>query len=143
MKDEELRSLLRSLPRERASHGFTDEVLSRLDVAKRPFYRQPRYALAAGLVLVIAGWFGTGRWQDLRQMEQTRQRIQAIRAELEQLQSDVTLLRDLAPVLYLGGDEDVDLVIDMRHLVSNERGEPAQPVSFDDPSRMRKGETER
>jgi hypothetical protein len=142
MKEEELRSLLRSLPRERASDGFTDEVLSRLDLA-RPFYRQPRYALAAGLVLVAAGWFGAGRWQEVRQAEQTRQRIQALRTELEQLQSSVTLLRDLAPVLYLGGDEDVDLVIDMRHLVSSERGEPAQPVYYDDLSRMRKGETER
>jgi hypothetical protein len=137
MKDEELRSLLRSLPRERASNGFTDEVLGRLDVAKRPFYRQPRCAMAAGLVLilVVAGWFGTGRWQDARQAEQTRQRIQALRTELEQLQKGVTLLRDLAPVLYLGGDEDVDLVIDLRHLVSDERGEPAKPVSYDDSSK--------
>jgi hypothetical protein len=137
MKDEELRSLLRSLPRERASNGFTDEVLGRLDVANRPFYRQPRCALAAGLVLilVVAGWFGTGRWQDARQAEQTRQRIQALRTELEQLQKGVTLLRDLAPVLYLGGDEDVDLVIDLRHLVSDERGEPAKPVSYDDSSK--------
>lgn len=137
MKDEELRNLLRSLPRERASNGFTDEVLGRLDVAKRPFYRQPRCAMAAGLVLilVVAGWFGTGRWQDARQAEQTRQRIQALRTELEQLQKGVTLLRDLAPVLYLGGDEDVDLVIDLRHLVSDERGEPAKPVSYDDSSK--------
>lgn len=143
MKDEELRSLLRSLPRERASEGFTGEVLGRLDVAKRPIYRQPRYALAAGLVLVVAGWFGASHWQDVRKAEQTRQRIQALRAELEQLQNGVTLLRDLAPVLYLGGDEDVDLVIDMRHLVRDERGEPAKPISYDDSSRMRKGETQR
>jgi hypothetical protein len=93
--------------------------------------------MAAGLVLilVVAGWFGTGRWQDARQAEQTRQRIQALRTELEQLQKGVTLLRDLAPVLYLGGDEDVDLVIDLRHLVSDERGEPAKPVSYDDSSK--------
>jgi len=143
MKEEELRSLLRSLPRERASEGFTNEVLGRLDVAKRPVYRQPRYALAAGLVLLVAGWFGAGRWQDVRKAEQTRQRIQALRTELEQLRNGVTLLRDLAPVLYLGGDEDVDLVIDMRHLVNTGRGESARPVSYDDKSKMRKGETQK
>lgn len=143
MKEEELRSLLRSLPRERASEGFTDEVLNRLDVAKRPIYRQPRFAMVAGLVLLVAGWFGAGRWQDAREAEQTRQRIQALRTELEQLQNGVTLLRDLAPVLYLGGDEDVDLVIDMRHLMSDERGKRVKSVSYDDASSTRKGETQR
>jgi hypothetical protein len=132
MNDEELRSLLSSLPRERASEGFTDNLMSRLDVAKRPFYREPRYALVASLILLVGMWFGAGRWQDARQREETRERVQALRTEIEQLHQDINLLRDLAPVLYLGGDENVDLVIDMRHLM---RQEATQPVSFDDHSR--------
>ncbi len=138
MNDEELRSLLSSLPRERASEEFTHEVMSRLDVAKRPLYREPRYALVASLILVIGVWFGAGRWQDARQRGQTIQRVQALRSEIEQLQNDITLLRDLAPVLYLGGDEDVDLVIDMRHMVPQNN---VQPVTFDDHSK--RGETQK
>jgi hypothetical protein len=112
--------------------------MSRLDGAKRPFYREPRYALVASLVLVVGMWFGAGRWQDAREREETRQRVQALRTEIEQLHQDISLLRDLAPVLYLGGDENVDLVIDMRHLMGQET---AQPIRFDDPSR--RGETQK
>jgi hypothetical protein len=144
MNDEELQGLLRSLPRERASEGFTGRVMSRLGSAKRPFYLQPRFAVAASLGLVVTAWLGAGRWQDAHQKEQRRQRIEAIRTEVEQLERDIRLLRNLAPVLYLGGDEEVDFVIDLRQLVREEPKENLRPVSLNGTkTKLDKGEVQR
>jgi hypothetical protein len=143
MSDEELQGLLRSLPREGASEGFTEGVMARLDEVRRPLYRDPRLALAASLVLAVALWFGIGSWRDARQQDHARERVRALRTELEELQKDVSLMRELAPVLYLGGDDEVDLVIDMRRVLGEEQSDVLQPISLEDSSGARKGEIER
>jgi hypothetical protein len=132
MNEEHLRNLLSSLPREEASEGFTERVMSRLDEAKRPAYQQPRFALSASLALIVAAWFGFSQWQSSIEEEQTNTRIRTIKNEVQQLQNDIRLLRNLAPVLYLGGDENVDFVLDLRQLAGDSEGESSQPISYDE-----------
>jgi len=140
MSEENLGNLLRSLPRERASEEFTDRVMSRLEEGRRPFVFQPRFALAASIALVVAAWVGVDRWQAMQQEEQTNQRIHTLKAEIEKIQGDIRLLRDLAPVLYLGGNEEVDFVLDLGKAV-RETGDGTKPISFEGSDQ--KGDSER
>ena len=132
MNEEHIRNLLSSLPREEASEDFTERVMSRLDEAKRPVYQQHRLALAASLALIVAAWFGLSRWQSSVEEQQTNARIRTIKTEVQQLQNDIRLLRDLAPVLYLGGNENVDFVLDLRQLAGESEGESSQPISHEE-----------
>ena len=140
MNDEPIRKLLQSLPREKASQGFTERVMSRLDEKRPPLMRVPRLALAGGLVTIVAAWLGVSLWQ-AQQDAKVDARIQTLRSEIQQAHKDIMLLKEIAPILYLGGDEEVDFVLDLRQLVQDGSSRGAQPASFD-PSdgRMKKGE---
>ncbi|HEX9943719.1 MAG TPA: hypothetical protein VGG03_17040 [Thermoanaerobaculia bacterium] len=116
MEDHRLGDLLRELPREQARPGFTARVLERLDAAEQRF--GPRLALAAvAAVMVVA--VSAGALMD-RQAERREaieaaeaQRILAeLRAEHGRLERE---LREMSqpPVVYIGGNEDVDLVLDL------------------------------
>jgi hypothetical protein len=116
--------------------------MRRLDEPERPTYVQPRFALAASLVLILAAWFGFNRWQSSVEEEETNARIRSIKTEVQQLQNDISLLRNLAPVLYLGGNENVDFVLDLRQLARQTEGESAQPTSYEESDeRSGKGKT--
>ena len=128
MSEEPIRNLLRRLPREKASAGFTDQVMSRLDETQRPVWARPRLALAGSLVLILGLWIGVGQWR-ADQDAQVNERIHTLRNEIQQAQKDILLLKDLAPILYLGGDKGVDFVLDLRQLVQEEGN--AQPASFE------------
>ncbi len=141
MNEEPIRNLLRRLPREKASAGFTSQVMSRLDETRRPVWAPPRLALAGSLVLILGLWIGIGQWQ-ADQDAQVDARINTLRAEIQQAQKDILLLKDLAPILYLGGDEGVDFVLDLRQLVKEEGN--VQPASFEKSDRgVMKGESPR
>jgi len=140
MSEENLGNLLRSLPREKASEGFTDRIMSRLEEGRRPIVFQPRFALAVSIVLVVAAWVGADRWLAVQQEEQTNQRIHTLKTEIENIQDDIRLLRDLVPVLYLGGNEDVDFVLDLGK-AAREKGDAIEPISFKGSDQ--KGEIER
>ena len=133
MNEEQSRHLLESLPREKASAGFTEKVMSRLESARRPVYLQPRFAVASSVVLAVAVWIGAVRWQAERENSRTVERIAALKAEVANLEKDIRLLRDLAPVFYLGGNEKVDLVIDLRRFLSDEQGWESQAISHEEP----------
>jgi hypothetical protein len=139
MSEERLGNLLRSLPREKASAEFTDRVMSRLEEGRRPVFFQPRFALAS-IVLVVAAWVGADRWMARQEEEQTNQRIHTLKTEIEKIQNDIRLLRDLAPVLYLGGNEDVDFVLDLGK-AAREKDDGLKPISFEGSDR--KGDIER
>lgn len=125
-----LREALRSLPRHRAGEGFTERVLDRLGepARARPGWSAP-LRLAAAALVVAAGLLGvlaagrmlSGTGPSPAPTEARRQTLEAERARLEaelaELRRLTTELReDSAPVLYLGGDEDVDLVLDLGRL---------------------------
>jgi hypothetical protein len=115
MEDHELGQLLSALPRERAREGFTARVLARLDAAPRPgIWRQPRlvFAAAALAAAVASAGFLQIRAERQEKLQEARRLLQELRSEHESLKQD---LRELSepPVVYLGGDEKVDLVVDL------------------------------
>lgn len=129
MKGDDL-ELLRQLPKERASAGFTEAVLSRAWEMERAARKsaggsssRPRWILAAGaLVLILAVGFSV--W-GLR-VHSRNDRRRAALVELEQIRSEQrTVARQIdrlrssaAPtIVYLGGDRDHDFVLDVGRLV--------------------------
>ena len=119
MEDHNLGQLLRELPREQARAGFTARVLANLDAKPEPgtwrTWRTPRMVLAtAALVaaVVSAGilQLRADRHEELRKAE-ARKVLQELRSEHELLERELRSLSD--PVVYVGGNEDVDLVVDL------------------------------
>ena len=132
-----LREALRSLPRARAADGFTERVLAGAEAAEgtpeapRPRPAATRWAAAAALAgFALAGALAVPTFRAERTAGRERQaRIQAFEAERRQLAAELEEIRRLAattqgasPVLYLGGDEDVDLVLDLGRLAESRPG---------------------
>jgi len=117
MEDDRLGDLLRELPREQARPDFTARVLERLEspaTASRP---RVRLLLAAAAVVVSAVSAGVlidrqAASRESIEAAQAQQILQDLRAEHGRLQRE---LRELSqpPVVYIGGNEDVDLVLDL------------------------------
>ena len=128
MQDQRITELLRELPREEARPGFTARVLDRLDridEAPRAAW-QPRLAVAVAALalLVTAGIVGLEQRRDARAAEALRA-LQELRAEHSELRRELRELSTAPPVVYLGGDEDVDLVMDLRKVQPDGGMQPA------------------
>ena len=116
-----LEKAMRELSSERASEDFTGRVLDELAHREPSKLRglSPRWAVA--LATLAAGSLALGIWlpsyptTESKPSETNTQLL--LRQEYESLQSEVDKLRSLAaqppPVLYLGGDSRVDLVLDL------------------------------
>lgn len=137
MNDHRLGDLLRDLPREQARTGFTARVLERLDTPAAPERprRQPfRLALAGAAALlfiaVSVGVLMDRRAESLAAAEAQRM-LQEIRAEHGRLAQEVQSLSQ-PPVVYIGGNEDVDLVLDLGKVRGSEGATPAayHPETF-------------
>lgn len=130
MEDHRLGDLLRELPRERARPGFTARALQRLEAPERPRW-SPRLATAGALAAAIVLSASAGLLVNARQeaVEQARaQRALAeIRAEHRRLEREIQELDQRPPVVYLGGNEDVDLVLDLGKVRGSEG---ATPVAY-------------
>jgi hypothetical protein len=114
----ELRARLRQDP-ERASPDFTRTVLERIE--QRPqrawILLRPRLAMAAALVLLALGAIlgarlGEQAPEPVADREQLVREFMEMQAELEQIRH---MAEDSSPVLYLGGDESVDVLFDLRN----------------------------
>ena len=121
---------LGALPRERASDNFTRRVLE--EAERREDHGQWR-PLAAAFALLALG-LGTYSWNErLERLEATERRA-ALLAEYELLQEELaeieTAKRERG-VVYLGGTDDVELVLDLGRLVrgGRETGAEAAPSS--------------
>lgn len=119
MEDHNLGQLLRELPREQARAGFTARVLENLDAKPEPrawrTWRTPRLVLAAAALVAAVASAGilqlrADRHEELRKAE-ARKVLQELRSEHEQLERELRSLSE--PVVYVGGNEDVDLVVDL------------------------------
>jgi hypothetical protein len=130
MEDHRLGDLLRELPREQARPGFTARVLHRLDAGPAwrwlISWRVPRLALATALTVVLvitAGLLIQERRAALANARAERA-LAEIRAEHARLEREV---QDLSqpPVIYLGGNENVDLVLDLGKVRGSEGATPA------------------
>ncbi len=119
-EDRALHRALESLPAEQASENFTQRVMDGLE--HRPTSKlgttSPR---AVGVVVALTAMgLALGLWIRARpSTDPTAQQksTQQLRLEYESLQEEVDALRSLAaqppPVLYLGGDSRIDLVLDL------------------------------
>lgn len=130
MEDHRLGDLLRELPRETARPGFTARVLRRIEVPERRERRfSPRLALAGALaltVMVAAGVRVETRRDAIEtaRAQQALQVLQDIRAEHGRLEREVQELSQPS-VVYLGGNENVDLVLDLGKVRGTEGAKPA------------------
>jgi hypothetical protein len=105
MEDHRLGELLRELPREHARPGFTARVLNRLESAERQ-PAIPRLALAGALAAFLA--VGMSVLVDAH----------------KELAQEVHDLSAPPPVVYLGGNEQVDLVLDLGKVDGSEGATP-------------------
>lgn len=127
MEDQQLGRLLRELPEERARPGFTTRVLARLDdpdgakSGRHSLTWWPRFALAGIPAALLVGGISVGilgnRPEPLSpdRAAEARQILDELRAEQERLARDFETLRGTEPgdVVYLGGNEEIDLVVDL------------------------------
>ncbi len=118
MEDHDLGRLLRELPREQPRAGFTARVLTSLDARPEPrtwrAWRQPRLVLATAALVAAMASAGilvrADRHEELRKAE-ARKILQELRSEHKLLERELQSLSE--PVIYVGGNEDVDLVVDL------------------------------
>lgn len=136
MEDHSVGRLLRELPRETARPGFTQRVLNRLDAPAedaplRAGWR-PRLAMAATtamavIVATLAISAGVVRYEQSRDAERTaeaRRLLQEIRAEHGRIEQELRALAE-PPVIYVGGDERMDLVVDLDKVPAEDGPTPA------------------
>jgi pimeloyl-ACP methyl ester carboxylesterase len=138
-----LREALRDLPRAVPEGDFTDRVLVASGDAPRARRLVPaatRWAAVAALAaFAVAGSLTLPALQDEHGAQRRRQaRHEAFEAERQRLAAELEEIRRLAatapdpsPVLYLGGDEDVDLVLDLGRLAER-RPAGATPTDYRD-----------
>lgn len=138
MEDQPIGQLLRDLPAETARPGFTARVVARLDrseeAERRPALR-PRLAWTAALVTALAISAGLiGIRQESappERAEEARRILQELRAEHNRLEQDFEALREqTAPVYYLGGNEEIDLVVDLSNVTEGTEGDAAVPAAY-------------
>lgn len=112
MNHEELSELLRSLPRQPASTGFTTRVVAK---ARDRRIRRPQWKFVTAtmvvvvVVLSIAGVRISERNERAR-LNELRQEQAEIRKELNQLKE---ISRDAEPVVYIGTSGSYDVVMDV------------------------------
>lgn len=117
MRDQALEELLRSLPRGETGPEFFPEVKRRIENRRQRRRRHRLLGSIAALLLLGATVVGV---REQRERSATTRRIEEIRAERARIEAELQDLRstvDRAPgILYLGGTEEVDVVLDLRRL---------------------------
>ena len=148
MSHEPLDRLLGELPRETAGPYFTARVLARLDEPRPTERRRPfgfpaiPIAAALGLAALLAvtafgphAGSGDGRGE-LASRDEARRLLAEIRAEHERLATDLAALREERSagerVVYLGGDEKIDLMVDLARVRDLPAG-AVRPAAFRQP----------
>ncbi len=155
--DAKLQEVLRALPRERAGADLRDSVMRRVTARsgeeggakvlrfrpedKRRFRAWPGWVMAAAALLVFG--LGIREWQHRREAFDSMQRIAELRGQFQELSRELDALRQEAAkgqqkVVFLGGNENVDLVLDLGRLAAAaQKDAPAQ-----DPAALRKAREE-
>jgi len=133
--------LLRELPEEHARPGFTARVLEKLDAEPRNASRWTTFRLAPAMaatavaallaIAISAGalieWRGGAQKQ--RDTAQAQQTLKELRAEHGRLEAELQQMSE-PPVVYLGGDEKVDYVLDLGKVGNAEVVSSAAPAAY-------------
>jgi len=118
MNKDSIHRELSAIPRERSALGFTDDVLRRLDSLPPPVRSAPRRLLVVVAVAVLALPLAlrivgpSGPSADVLELQELRDEHQALAAELARLRGAPAEAR----LLFLAGDDQVDLVVDLDRL---------------------------
>ncbi len=134
MNDDQLNRLLRGLPKEKASPDFTKRVLANLPSGdtQGKFLRHTTWIVAAGLILVVmVGLLFGLKVRHAAGERRIKKEIQQLRIEHQILKTNLAELRNRlqqAPTtVYLGGDEHVDYILDLKQL------HHIRPARYDNP----------
>lgn len=124
MNDHVLDALVRALPPVHASPGFQARVMRRATEGRRPSRWRWVLALAGGLVAVAALVVPAVRMrQQERRLAELRAEVLALSAAAAELQAGVA-----PPLVYVGGDDRVDIVVDLRKLA--QAGRPVRAATY-------------
>jgi hypothetical protein len=116
--------MLRELPRERARDGFTGRVLSGLNARPEPpvpaMWRRPRLVFAAAALVAVMASAGVVQYRADQQERHAKARriLQELRNEHDSLKQELRSL-SAPPVVYVGGNDQVDLVVDLSRVQSS------------------------
>jgi len=129
--------LLRELPSEHARPGFTARVLEQLDAepqkaSRWSFRLAPALAVAALLAVAISAG-ALIEWQGrARKHQEEVQALQELRAEHGRLEAELHAISATSepPVVYLGGDEQFDYVLDLGKVRDAEVVTSATPAAY-------------
>ena len=136
LSDRELDRLLADLPRQAASAGFSRRVLDRLDAP--PPRRRARRAWLLAAAAAAASALAVGVWLAPRPAaEPPLAETRALQAQHRQLMEELTALKaslrdaPAAPVIYVGGNEQLDLVLDLGPVWRGEAQTGPRPAVYD------------
>ena len=145
--DDELRAMLRALPRSEPPSGFAEGVMSRVRAEERRRRFRPWLLAAAAAALVASGlavqavWNGAGNEDPLvaaapaaapaadAPADADLQEFEAIVREYRMLADELEAIQQLGgdspdgPMLRIGGNEDLDLFLDLESYLDP----PARP----------------
>ena len=110
--DNELSQLLRSLPRAKASDGFTRTVMGRIRPEESPVWWRVSLVPAA-IALVVAMLAG----HQVLESREERLRLQMLKAEQQRLRMELDELKSMTPsepMFYVGSNGMTDYVVDLR-----------------------------
>jgi hypothetical protein len=117
---------LSQLPRTQASEGFTDRVLAAVEARQSNTPRRLARLAWAGAVTLMLGLLVGALVVHQRQRAAElayQQQVEALRSRYEELLNEVVSIRQEASTpdnrLYLGGDDSLDLMLDLNRLEPN------------------------
>ncbi|MEE8368654.1 MAG: hypothetical protein V3S30_10100 [Thermoanaerobaculia bacterium] len=134
----EIADLLSSLPRESPGEPFTIRAMAAYDQRQDRRWAPTTTARwswsAAAVLLLVLGFVAGSRFSSEHPESNTQlTQSQSLLARHRALEEELSRIRELnaqtAPVLYLGGEENYDLVFDLSTLINRELHREAQPAA--------------
>jgi cell division protein FtsB len=119
--DEKLGQLLKSLPRERAQEDFTGRVMERLEMRRPPVFSPFKIALVSAAAVVVAATMlsTVSHIQQKAEQNHLKQELKSVKAQYRKIARQIEELKNQPPrdpVIYVGGDDRADYVLDVSKL---------------------------
>ncbi len=138
--DDPVRDELRALPRVAASPGFTRRLFVRLDAeaslgaARAPRTWRVAWAAGAGALALAVIAFGGLQLQRSHERRAAAAELAALKRQQLELSQELAQLREqsdaLQPVVYLGGNDNADFVLDVGRLGRTTERSNIRPAGY-------------